>query len=624
MPFSPRNLIAWLAVAVLAGATVWAVSFRPDSPADFTFINMTEIQSVDPAIVSGQVEGRIIEAIFEGLTSWDPKTLAPLPGVAERWEISPDGRIYTFHLRADAKWSDGTPVTAYDFLWSHRRTLDPQTPATYAYQLWYAKNAQQYTAGRVNAGERVEVELNKPPSGARPFARGEVLKGQLASVTPPFPKKTEDEGKETIKRTYVVKIGGQERTFTPGDGPNGCKQVLLDFDEVGYKALDARTYQITLDNPTAYFLALTGMYPLYPVNPRCVETYGFPEWTKPDKLVSNGPFRMVSHTIRERIRMVKSDTYWDRANVKLNTVDALAIESDTTGLNLYLTGKVDWITTVPPTITKQLLEPPRDDFKPVSMFTIYFYRLNVGKPPLDNPLVRKALSLAMNKRQIVEGVTRAGEEPARSFVPPVIKQYMKYEPALCGDYNPEEARRLLAKAGFPGGKGIPKIPILFNSEESHKMIAELVQRQWKENLGIDVEPQNQEWGAFLAAQHNLDYWISRSGWIGDYVDPNTFLGMFVTGGDDNDTNWGNTRYDELIEQAAREPDAAKRLRMLHDAEVILMDELPVIPIYVQKTKNMVRRYVSGLFENVLDDHPLKWISVDAAARRRFLNGEAAR
>jgi oligopeptide transport system substrate-binding protein len=421
-----------------------------------------------------------------------------------------------------------------------------------------------------------------------------------------------------------VEIGGRRQKFIPGDGPNGCKQVLINFKELGFNAIDDRTYQITLDNPTAYFLSLTGMYPLYPVNQRCVETYGFPEWTKPGNLVSNGPFRLESHIIRQRIRMVKSDTYWDRANVKLGTVDALAIESDTTGLNMYLTGKVDWIATVPPTITKQLLEPPREDFKPVPMFTIYFYRLNVAKPPLDNPLVRKALSLAMNKRQIVEGVTRAGEEPARSFVPPVIRQYMPYEPALCGEYNPEEARRLLAKAGFPGGKGIPKIPILFNTEESHKMIAELVQRQWKENLGVDVEPQNQEWGAFLAAQHNRDYWISRSGWIGDYVDPNTFLGMFVTGGDDNDTNWGNPRYDELIKLAAREPNASKRLRILHDAEVILMDELPVIPIYVQSTKNMVRPYVSGLYGNVLDDHPLKWVSVDAAARQRFFNGEAAR
>jgi oligopeptide transport system substrate-binding protein len=619
MPFNFRKLIAWMALAALAAATVWAVSFHPEPPADFTFVNPSEIKSVDPAIVTGQIEGRIIEGIFEGLTSWDPKTLGPLPGVAESWEISPDKRQYTFHLRADAKWTDGTPVTAQDFRWSHRRTLDPLTGSQYAYQLWYVKNARKYNGGRVAAGDQVEVELNELPAGALPFARGRLLQGRLVKVTPPFPDTPPSDDEPIVQRIYVVEIDGKKRTFEPGDGPNGCKQVLLDFAEVGCKAIDDHTYQMTLESPTAYFMQLTGMFPLYPVNPRCVATYGFPAWVKPQNIVTNGPFRLESRKIRERTRLVKSDTYWDRANVKLNTIDAIVIESDTTALNLYLTGKADWIQTVPSTIVKQLLDEYPKDFQPVQSFQLYFYRINVKRPALKSPLVRKALALAINKQEIVEGATRAGEVPARSIVPPIIRQYMPYEPAICGEYDPKEARKLLAQAGFPGGKGFPKIPILYNSgEELHKTIAELIQRQWKENLGIDTELQNQEWNAYLAAQQNLDYTVCRSGWIGDYVDPNTFLGMFITGGEDNQTGWGNPRYDELIQSAKQETNRESRLKMLHDAEAILMDELPVIPIYVAVTKNMVRPYVDGFYGTVLDDHPLKWISVDAAARQRFL------
>jgi oligopeptide transport system substrate-binding protein len=232
--------------------------------------------------------------------------------------------------------------------------------------------------------------------------------------------------------------------------------------------------------------------------------------------------------------------------------------------------------------------------------------------------------MAMNKQEIVNGVPRCNEDVARSFVPPVIRNYMPYESALCGQYDPEEARRLLAEAGYPGGRGLPKLPLLYNSDEGHKMVAELVQRQWKENLGIDVEPQNQEWGAYLYAVENMDYSVARSAWTGDYLDPNTFLGMFLTGSEDNQTGWSNAKYDELVHAAEQEPDAKKRLQELHDAEAILMDEQPIIPIYFQKTKNLVRPYVHDFYDNVFDVHSLKYIRVDEAARQKFLKAQGLR
>jgi len=626
MLFNPRNLIAWLALLALAGATVWAISFSPDPPADFTFANEAEVKSLDPAIITGQLEGRIVDCIFEGLTRWDPQSLEPRPGVAESWEISPDKRTYTFHVRHNAKWSDGTPFTAADFLFSHRRALDPQTGCDYSYIYWTIKNARKYNTLRVAAGDPVEIELNKP-ADATSFARGEVLRGKLVSVEPPFPKDVATEEEDPPKRTYVVEIAGKKRTFQPGDGENGCQFVLLDFSEVGLKAIDDYTYQITLENPTAYFLQVTGMFPLYPVQKKCVETFGYPGWVSAENLVSNGPFRIGSRKIRERMRLVKSDTYWGRNEVRLNSIDALVIESRTTALNLYLTGKVDWIPAPPPAIAQQLLAEKRDDFHPMPEFTIFFYRLNVKKKPLDNKLVRQALGLAMNKQAIVEGVTRAGEVAARSFVPLVIRKYAKYanyEPGQCGTYNPKEAARLLAEAGYPGGAGIDTIPLLANSDDTRQMVGELIQRQWKESLGINARLVNQEWHAYLDTMNKKDYSIGAGAWIGDYIDPNTFLGMFVSGGTDNQTNWSNKDYDRLIADAAKEQDDQKRLQDFHDAEQILMDEMPVIPVYVLVTRNMVRPYVHGFFENALDTHPLGRIWVDAEARNRLLHTEGLR
>jgi oligopeptide transport system substrate-binding protein len=621
MLFNPRNIVIWIALLVLVAGVAWAVSFSPEPPAGFTFVNGTEVQSVDPAIVTGQPEGRIIDCLFEGLTRWDPDTLKPLPGVAESWDISADKKTYTFHFRKDARWSDGSPVTAADFVWSHRRLLDPSARSEYSYILWMVKNARKYNTLRVDVGDPVEVELNRKPDGVTEFARGEIIRGRLVSAPPPLKDSDEDTGDKkkeaAAPRDYVVDVDGKQRTFKAGSGPDEYKQVMLDFDQVGLHALDEHTYQVTLEDPTAYFLQVTGMFPTYPVNHRCLETYGFPGWVRPENLVSDGPYRLESRKIREKMRLSRSDTYWGRDEVHVQTIDALVVESDTTALNLYLTGKVDWIPTVPPTIVKDLLDAHRDDFHPLPEFTIVFYRLNVTKEPLKDVRVRRALNMATNKQEIVDGVTRAGEVPARSLVPPVIRRYMNYASAQCEEYNPKEAARLLAEAGFPGAFGNQRIPILTNSaNESRKLVAELVQRQWKQNLGIDVDLQAQEWGAYLSAQSNLEFSIATAGWIGDYVDPNTFLDMFVTGGQNNQTGWSNLKYDELIRDAAREPDVDRRLKMLHDAEQILMDELPIIPLYVSVTRNMVRPYVHGFYENVLDDHPLGRISVDAAAQAK--------
>ncbi len=613
-----RNVFSLCLVLLLAAATVWAISIKPLPPADFTFVNNTEIKSVDPALVTGQPEMRVIMGIFEGLVNWDPKTLEPIPGVAKSWEISPDLLTYTFHFRDNATWTDGTRVTPQDFLWQWRRMLDPRTASEYAYQLWYVENAQRYTQREIKPGDRVEVELHDREPGALPFARGKVLRGKLLAAIEPATKSD---------KVYQIEIDGKPRWFQPvlardlttwspprleqvrEEKVEPCAIVLLDFAEVGVKAIDDHTLQVKLKSPTPYFLQLTGYYPLFPVNRRCVETYGYPAWTRPENIVTNGAFRLQSRKVRQLTRLVKNENYWNAAKVRLNTIDVLPVESLTTALNLYLTGQVDWIPKAPNTIVPELLAQKRNDFFPQPQMTIYFYRLNCTKPPLNNKLVRRALALAVNKRQIVEGVTRGGEVPALSFVPPGLTGY---KPATGEPYNPELARKLLAEAGYPGGRGFPKLEISYNTDEGHQSIAELIQAQWKENLGIDVGLQNMEWNAYLAAQQNLQYQVCRAGWIGDYLDPNTFLDMWMTDNPNNQTGWSNKKYDALVTAAGTQRDAAKRMETLRQAEAILLDELPVIPFYYYVSTNMVRPYVKGFYPNLLDVHPLDPIWIDAS------------
>jgi oligopeptide transport system substrate-binding protein len=262
----------------------------------------------------------------------------------------------------------------------------------------------------------------------------------------------------------------------------------------------------------------------------------------------------------------------------------------------------------------ELLKAHRADFDPRPGMIVYFYRLNCTRPPLDNPLVRKALALAINKQEIVDTVMHGGEVPALSIVPPGLGGY---QPAVMGGYDPREARKLLADAGFPDGRGMPKIEILYNTEEAHQSIAELIQAQWKENLGIDVGLQNMEWNAYQDAQQNLHYQVSRAGWIGDYLDPNTFLDMWMTGNTNNQTGWSNKRYDKLISQAAAQVNPAARLETLRQAETILMGEMPIIPIYFYVTSNLVRPYVKGFYQNPLDVHPLDQIWIDQDEKQRF-------
>jgi oligopeptide transport system substrate-binding protein len=605
---STRTWFPILLLLLGLGAVAWAVLRVQLPPADFTFVNETEIKSLDWAVVTGIPEHRIIGNIFEGLTRLDPKTLEPLPGVAESWDISDDKKTYTFHLRKDAKWSNGEPVTAGDFLYSLRRFLDPMTAAEYAYQAWYLVNARRYSRGAkgIEPGDAVEVELNERPAGALPFARGEVLHGQLIRI----------DG-EDDERVFVVEIDGQERKFRAGEkgdaaaGIEPAKQVLLDFDEVGIKALDDYTIEMQLEEPTPFWLELLNYHALLPMNQKVLETYGTPDWTKEGNIVSNGPYKIAFRRIRDRIRLVKNEHYWDPDRAQLNTIDALAITPQVTMYNMFATGQADWITDLPAIVLRELIKSgdAKDELDPQPYLGTYYYLLNTKRKPLDDARVRRALALAIDREEITRTATGAGELSAHSLVPLGIPNYT---PEKFGEENVKEAQRLLAEAGFPNGRGFPKLEILYNTHQAHQTIAQLIRKQWEKNLGITASTRNEEWGSYQTSIRTFEFDVARRAWIADYTDPNSHLDIMVTDGENNNTGWSNAEYDRLIAAARSETDEEKRFELFHHAERILMDEVPIIPIYYYVDKNMLNKKVRGFYRNPLDQHPLSAIWIDKA------------
>lgn len=645
-----RKLFPLVSLAALLGAAIWATSFDTFPPADFAFNNSTEIESVDPARVTGAPEGRVIRMLFEGLYRPDPKTLEPRPAMAVSVDpkeiLSEDGRTYTFKIRHDATWTDGSSVTAGDFRWSWRRFLHPEMGSKYRFLLTdYVVGADKYASpAMLEPGDSVNVELTDRPKPLQVFPSGTILRGQLVRIDkPPKPPENSPDAEKKIEEwketwVFIIRIDGKDRKFCKSAADASaniehCSHVLYDFDKVAIKAIAKDTLEVTLKSPTPYFIYLMQFYPTFPVNRKCVEQFGFPAWTRPENIVTNGPFILHTRAIRDRIRVVKNDAYWTAENVKLKTVDVFAIKSATTALNMYLDGQLDWSPALPAYLIHDVED--RDDYYVRATLTIYFYRINTTRSPFNlkkeervvdgkrvvvdrSKLVRQALNRSVNKELICSQVLRAGQQAARSFVPPGLPGY---QAAKCGKYDVNEARRLMKEAGFEGGQGCPTIEILHNAARSHRQLAEVIQDQWQKNLGINVVIRSLEWGSYLSAEQNLEYDVARAGWIGDYPDPNTFLDLFITDGPQNNTGWGNPEYDRIIAEAKYEQDPQQRLDLLRQAEAILMDELPIIPIYSYVNTHLVRNYVKGFYTNSQDLHPIRDIYIDQAEREAFLQGE---
>ena len=491
-----------------------------------------EPKTIDPGLNSATDGSTVISNAFEGLCRLDEKD-QPIPGVAEKWDISEDGLTYKFYLRKDAKWTDGKEVTAKDFEYAWKRALDPKTAAEYGYQLFYLKNGEAFNSGKASK------------------------------------------------------------------------------DDVGVKAIDDYTLEVVLESPTAYFLSLMAFPTYLPVREDIVEKDPEGWANKPETYVSNGPFKLKEWNPKDSMIFVKNENYWNADTIKLETLEYRMIEEATSALASFKQGDLDFIEQPPSQEIPQLLADGTAKVYPY--LGTYFYVFNLSEEAkninpevakvLQDVKVRKALSLAINRKLIVEQVTKGGQVGAYSFVPEGIPENKDKDFAGEKYFNPEgdleEAKKLLAEAGYPNGENFPKIELLFNTGEGHQNLAQAIQDMWKKNLNIDVELKNEEWKVFQSSRNDKKFLIARHGWIADYADPMTFLDMWTSKSGQNDATYNNPKYDELIGKAKKELDPAKRMEFLHEAEKLLMEYMPILPIYYYTNVICMKENVKGVRKSPL-------------------------
>ncbi len=366
-------------------------------------------------------------------------------------------------------------------------------------------------------------------------------------------------------------------------------------DDLMVEALDEKTLQVTLESPTPYFLSLVAFKTYYPLHPGTVSADSEGWHLSADTIVGNGPFKIASW-VPGQMDFIPNENYWDSGAVILDRLVFTMIENESTELTMFETGEIDVTYTVPGPEIPRLQETGELYIFPY--FGTYYYIFQVEKPPLDDINVRKALTLAIDRQALVDSVTQGGQLPAYAFVPNGIPEADGSDFRDNGGdffaYDVEEAQRLLAEAGYPDGAGFPSVEILYNTSEMHKLIAEAIQEMWKQNLGIEnVTLTNQEWGVYLNTRDEGDFMIARAGWIGDYLDPNTFLDMWTTGNGNNNSRWSNADYDRLVTEARMMDDEIARMEVMHQLEAILMDEMPIAPIYYYTLPMMIKNYVKG-------------------------------
>lgn len=542
MPLRPTAL-ALLLIAALAGCRDEGATFGPAErkrdDAVYVFGGGAEPESIDPGLAYDSPGIEIARNLFEGLTRYHPRTLEPLPGVAERWERSGDGLRWTFHLRPDARWSNGRPVTAHDFVWSWRRVIDPRTGAQYAALLWDIGNGRRIAAGEL------------PP------------------------------------------------------------------EQLGVRAIDGRTLEVRFDHPVPWFLELLAFAPFQPVPREAVEAHGM-HWTRPENIVTNGPFHLASWRISYEIVLEKSRTYWGRDEVALDKAIAVVSDDNHAMMRLFRAGELDWLgaDNKPPAEYFSFLEG-KHDYRTFPELATYFYWFNLRddtearrRSPVRDVRVRQALNLAIDKEAIARFVVRGGERPARTLVPDHFFE-LGYVPPPAPGHDPERARALLRAAGYgQGGRPFPPLRLTYNTDDRHRQVAEAIQQMWKKELGIEVELENQEWKVFMNNRNEGFFEIARAGWVGDFRDPYTFLSQFLSDSEQNEARWKNEEYDRLVLAALREPDTMKRWALYARAEAILVEELPVLPLYFYSRQTLIGGWVKGWYPNAQGIHPLRDIRLE--------------
>ncbi len=388
--------------------------------------------------------------------------------------------------------------------------------------------------------------------------------------------------------------------------------TIADFSQVGVRAVNDYTLEITLNAGTPYFLSMLNHYSWYPVHKQTILKHGKMDelhtpWTRPGNYVGNGVFVLDTWEVNKVIVVKKNPLHWDAKIVRLEAIHFHAIEKALTEERAFRAGDLHVTGTVPLDKIEKYQQKSPELLMVSPYIGTYYYLFNVEQPPLDDVRVRKALSMSIDRAAICTYVLKAGQLPAYHFVPPDTGGYTSQARVT---YDIAAAKKLLAAAGYPDGEGFPGFELLYNTNESHRKIAEVIQQMWQKNLNINVMLKNQEWKVYLDSTQQGDFQVARAGWIGDYVDPNTFLDLWITGGGNNRTRWSNSDYDNFISTAAATSDAAVRFNAFQKAETILLDELPIMPIYLYVSLSLIQPGVRGWHPTLLDHHPYKYVYLE--------------
>ncbi|MCC7145178.1 MAG: peptide ABC transporter substrate-binding protein [Phycisphaeraceae bacterium] len=552
------------------------------------FVSSARHHTLDPQKMSWLHDIRVAECLFDPLVRMTADGQKVEPATAERWEISADGKTYTFYLRGDAYWSNGQAVTAGDYVFAWRRAMLADFASDYARLFFVIAGAEDFFGWR---------------------------SGQLGEFAGAAGKLGPEQAAEKAKELYGQAVAQFART-------------------VGVRAVNDKTLEVKLTKPTPYFLELVAFAPFAPLAAADLEdrmTFspdsGMAQmpanWTEPGTLVSNGPYRLKGWRPDRDLEMAPNDRYYARTEMANDgIVEYFMVDNEQNALLRYQEGEVDWLPDLPTAkpIVADLVARNRPDGHLITAAGTYFYNFNCRptfndgrKNPLSDRRVRRALSLGIDRQTIVDKVTRLGSRQpiARSFIPPGM--LAGYEPPVeeGAGFEPERARQLLAEAGYAGGAGLDGLAISYNTGAGHEVVAQQIAATWKKELGVAVKLEGMESKVFGDKVKKQDYAIARGSWFGDYRDPTTFLDKFAQGNGNNDAAYRNPEYDALLKQAEGEMDVAKRLEVLRGAEAIMLADQPIGPIYhYVRFELFDPAKVKGLTPNTWNHNRLEKVAVE--------------
>jgi oligopeptide transport system substrate-binding protein len=628
-----RSLFLLPALLCLTGCQRETQVEKANREGIFLVGNSAEPKALDHQLVTGVIESKIIGTLFEGLVGDHPsKDDEMVPGAATHWEHNEALTEWTFHLQPEGRWSDGMPVTAHDFVFSYHRMLHPDLAAYYAEMVYPLRNAEAY-----NKNRRGRILLE---AGAVPGATWEDLKEASFSGDNSIELDSsvawEDLGTEGEKINYVKAKGldllgkaplewihAEVATRYPwpaATDPQKARALvetlaekagedLFDLAKVGVTAIDDYTLKLVLREPVPYLPSLVRHYTWFAVPRHVVLKHGkisdrFTAWSRFPNLVGNGAFKLKTWRFHDLIEVERNPYYWDAKNVGLNGVRFFPIENPYTETRAFLSGQLHTTYQLPSDLIDEVSKKEPQYLRQEPYVGTVFIRVNTTRPVLSDVRVRQALALTIDRQQLCDHIME-GYTPATSLTP----KMGEYQPDKILSFDPEKARALLAEAGFPNGANFPRFSMLI-SRPSARAQAEAVQAMWHKHLNILVDIQNKDWGSYISAQQNLDFDMAAAGWIGDYLDPTTFLHMWTKGNGNNNTGWHSPQYETLLSKAAQQAEPAARLATLREAESLMMNAYPILPMSWYSRNYLLRPEVKGWFPLLLDNHPYTSIRLE--------------